>query len=241
MLGPHTRIPAPTASGQRTPAICPQDGQREEGERLTPEAPHNGERYHPRGQSSPNPAARDTTQGTRAKGPVPGVHTRTPAPTASAQRTLTACPRDCQLGENERLTLDAPHNGARHPCLGRPPATPTARTASSQERTLWGRCCIPTLTPPAPSKHGQQGPATRPKHRQPEEGERLTPDAPHTGERFPPRRNFPPPPRRATPCRTRTPQGQCRVPTPAHPRPQHVQNGPRLPGPRTGSRGRMST
>ena len=43
------------------------------------------------------------------------------------------------------------------------------------------------------------------------------------------------PPRGAQP-----PQGQSRAPTPARPRPQHVDRGPRQPARRTGSRGRGS-
>ena len=47
---PHTPTPAPTARGQRAPAAGPDGGQPEEGERLTPDTPHNGGRQPPRGR-----------------------------------------------------------------------------------------------------------------------------------------------------------------------------------------------
>ena len=50
----------------------------------------------------------------------------------------------------------------------------------------------------------------------------------------------PPPPWRAAPHRAREPRGRCRAPTPAHPRPQHEDGGPRQPAQRAGSRGRRS-
>ena len=48
---------------------------------------------------------------------------------------------------------DVPHNGARHPPRGCPPATSTARNHGSQEHTLWDWCWVPTPTPTAPGNH----------------------------------------------------------------------------------------
>ena len=42
VLGPHTHTPAPTARGWRTPTARPVGGQLGEGQRLTPDTPHNG-------------------------------------------------------------------------------------------------------------------------------------------------------------------------------------------------------
>ena len=102
---------------------------------------------------------------------------------AAHQRILAACAKDGQQGEDERLSPDAPDNGATHLTRRRPPATPTARNAGSQERTLWGRCWFPT---PAPRRHRQRDPATRLKDGWPGGGERVTPDAPNNRERSPP-------------------------------------------------------
>ena len=53
VLGPHTRTPAPTARGQRTPTARPEGGQPGKGERLTSDAPDNGDRRPP----TPTPTA----------------------------------------------------------------------------------------------------------------------------------------------------------------------------------------
>ena len=78
--GPHTRTPTPTARGWRTPTARPEGGQSGEGERLTSDAPHNGERHPPRGRHSATPTASNAVpQGRTLWGRcwVP-----TPAPTA---------------------------------------------------------------------------------------------------------------------------------------------------------------
>ena len=53
-------------------------------------------------------------------------------------------------------------------------------------------------------------------------------------------RRPPQPPWRAAPHRARGPQGRCRAPAPAHPRPQHLGSGPGQPAQRAGSQGRGS-
>ena len=84
----------------RGPVTRPKDGQRGEGEHLTPDAPHSSEREPPPPQRQPpaTPAAWGTPQGAHAKGPVTGPHICTSAPTAIRQRAPTACPKDGQLG-----------------------------------------------------------------------------------------------------------------------------------------------
>ena len=134
VLGPH----ANTNRARKTQIAEPwlpasRDVRPEEGQRLTPDAPHNGGRRTPRGRPPTYPTARSPRQGMQAKGTVLGSHARTPAPTARGYRTLTARPEDGQPGEEEHLTSDAFHNSARPLPRGRPPATPTTRNASSQE------------------------------------------------------------------------------------------------------------
>ena len=78
--GPHTRTPAPTARGWRTPTAHLVGGQSGEGERLTSDAPHNGGRHPTRGRPSATPTAINASpQGRTLWGRcwVP-----TPAPTA---------------------------------------------------------------------------------------------------------------------------------------------------------------
>ena len=165
LLGPHARTNRTRdtrVAETRLPA--PEDGRPGGGQRLTPDAPHNGGRpplpgmahHHPRGPQPP--------QRMQAKGTVLGPHTCTPAPTARGWRTPTARLEGGQPGEGEHLTSDAPHNGERHPPRGRPSATPTARNAGPQGRTLRGRCWVTTPAPTAPRTHRWRNPG-RPPHR----------------------------------------------------------------------------
>ena len=151
--------------------------------------------HYPRGTQPP--------QGMQAKGTVLGPQTHTPEPTARGWRTPTACPVGGHSGEGQRLTSDAPHNGGRHPPRGRPSATPTASNAGPQGRTLWG----PLLGPHARTERTRDPRVAEPwlpapEDGRPEEGQRLTPDAPHNGGR-------PPPPGKAShhPRSTQPPQG----------------------------------
>ena len=196
----------------------------------------------PAGQPPTNPAARSPPQGGQAKKTVPGPHARTPAPTARGQRTPTACREGGQRGEEERLTSDAPHNGARHPpprdSLPPPPQRATPSRKSADVRPVLGPPC-PHQPCPGHTGNGSWPPA--PKDGRPGEGKCLTPDAPLNGGGPAPRDSLPSAPRHAAPRRASTPKGRCRAPTSAYPRPQHVGGRPRPPAPRTGSRGRAST
>ena len=212
VLGPHActdRTRNTRVAETWLPA--PEAGRPGEGQRLTPDAPHNGGRPPPPGTAPPPPPRQAAPTGhasqgdsvgpphphTRARstwvadpkqptqwvgsrgrtvpdlrrpsqwwkapppgtpfdhthseqrrparahavGPVLGPHARTDRTrgTQVAEPSLPA-PEDGWLGEGQRLTPDAPHNGGRHPPRGRPPASPTASNAGPQGRTLWGRC-----------------------------------------------------------------------------------------------------
>ena len=154
--------PAPTAPRKTRVAEpwlpAPEDGRPEEGQRLTPDGPHNAGRPLPPGRAPHHPRGTQPPQGMQAKGTVLGPGTHTPAPTARGWQTPTAHPVGGRSGEEQRLTSDAPHNGGRHPPRGRPSATPTARNAGQQGRTLWGRCWVPTPAPTAPGTHRSRNP-----------------------------------------------------------------------------------
>ena len=140
----------------RPPA--PEGGRPGEGQRLTPDAPHNGGRPPFPGTAPQHPHGTQPRQGMQDKGTVLGPHTHTPAPTARGWRTPTARPVGRQSGEGQRLTSDAPHNGGRHPPRGCSSATPTASNAGPQGRTLWGRCWVPTPAPTAPGTNVSRNP-----------------------------------------------------------------------------------
>ena len=141
VLGPHARTDRTRdtqVAEARPPA--PEGGRLGEGQRLTPDAPHNSGSPPPPGTAPHQLRGTQPPQGMQAKGTVLGPHTHTLVPTARGLRNPTARPVGGQLGEGERLTSDAPHSGGRHPPRGRPSSTPTASNAGPQERTLWNRC-----------------------------------------------------------------------------------------------------
>ena len=155
VLGPHARTDRTRDTRIADPWLnAPEDGRPGEGQRLTPDAPHNGGRPPPPGTAPDHPPSKQPPQGMQAKGTVLGPHTRTPAPTACGWQTPTARPVGGQSGEGERLTSDAPHNGGGHPPEDALPPTPKASNASPQGRTLWGQCWVPTPAPTAPGTHG---------------------------------------------------------------------------------------
>ena len=164
VLGPHARTDRTRNTRVAEPRLpASEDGRPGEGQRLTPDAPHNGGRPPPPGTAPHHPRSTRPPQGMQAKGTVLGPHTHTPAPTACGWRTPTARPVGGQFREGERLTTDAPHNGGRHPPRERPSATPTVSKAAPQRRTLWGRCWVPTPAPTAPGTHGSRNPGCPPQ------------------------------------------------------------------------------
>ena len=83
MLGPHARTNRTWDTGVAEPRLpTPEDGRLEEGQGLTPDAPHNGRRPPPPGTAPHHPRGTRLPQGAKAKGTVLGPHTRTPAPAA---------------------------------------------------------------------------------------------------------------------------------------------------------------
>ena len=164
VLGPHThtnRTRDTRVAERRLPA--PEDGRPGEGQRLTPDAPHNGGRPTPLGTARTTPAARSPPQGMQTKGTMLGPHNCTPAPKARGQRTPSARPKGRQPGEGKRLNSDAPDNSERHPPWGCASAIPTARNESSQGRTLWRRCWVPTPTSTTAGTHRSRNPGRPPQ------------------------------------------------------------------------------
>ena len=82
VLGPHAktkRTQYTRVVESRLPAA--EDGRPQEGQRLTPEAPHNDGRPPPPGTAPHHPRGTQLPHGMQAKGTVLGPHTRKPAPT----------------------------------------------------------------------------------------------------------------------------------------------------------------
>ena len=83
VLGPHARTDRTRNTRVAVPRLpAPEHGRSGEGQRLTPDAPHNSGRPPPPGTAPHHPRGTQPPQGVQAKGTVLGPHTHTPAPAA---------------------------------------------------------------------------------------------------------------------------------------------------------------
>ena len=159
VLGPLARTDRTRDTRVAKPWLpAQQDGRPGEGQRLTPDASHNGGRPPPPGTAPPHPRGTQPPRGMQATGTVLGPHIHTAAPTARGWRSPTARSVGGQSGKGQRLTPDAPHNGGRRPPWGHPSVTPTASNTGPQGRTLWGRCWVPSPALTAFGTHGSRSP-----------------------------------------------------------------------------------
>ena len=121
------------------------------------------------------------------------------------------------VGEGQRLTSDAPHNGGRHP----PPGTPFRHPHSEQRRPARAHTLGPVLGPHARGDCSRDTRVAEPRLPAPENGrpgevQRPTPEAPHNGRKHPPQgRPSATPTASNTGPQGRTLWGRCWVPTPA--------------------------
>ena len=245
VLGPHARTDRTRNTRVAEPRLpAPEDGRPGEGQRLTPDAPHNGGRPPPPGDGPPPPPRHAAPTGhagqgdsvgpphphTRAHGtwvadpdsppsgravgggtapdirrpsqwwktPPPGTPFRHPhseqrrparahavgpvlGPHARTDRTRDTrvaepwlpAPEDGRLGEGQRLTPHAPHNGGRPPPPGTAPHHPRG-TQPPQGMQAKGTVLGPHTHTPAPTARGWRTPTARPVGGQSGEGQRLT-------------------------------------------------------------------
>ena len=83
VLGPHAGTNRTRDRRVAEPLLpAPEDGRPGEGQRLTPDAPHNGGRPPPPGTAPHRPRGTQPLQGMQARGTVLGPLTHTTAPTA---------------------------------------------------------------------------------------------------------------------------------------------------------------
>ena len=222
VLGPpYPPHPCPGQTGNGSWLTAPRDGCRER-DSAGHRRPLTTVEGHPP-QTGPPPPPRHAAP-RRACKPRGQCWASMPAhPRPQQVDTLTARPEDGQPGEDERLTSDSPHKGARHP-----PGTPSQHPHSAQRRLRRALAVGPVLGPPYPhhrvkpcqghTGNGSWLPA--PRDGQPGEGQRLTPDVPQNGGR-------PSPPGTAShhPCGTQPPAGHAS---------QRISAGP--PGPNARAR-----
>ena len=215
VLGPQAHIDRTRdtrVAESRLPA--PEDGRPGEGQRLTPDAPHNSGRPPP-----PGTAPHQLPQGMQAKGTVLGPHSHTPEPTARVWRTPTARPVGGQSGEGERLTSYTPHIGGRQPPPGDALPPPSQRATQARKGARCG-AGAGSRRPhqPHPGHTGSGTPVARPRGRA--AGGGTAPDTRRPSERWqaaPPGDGPPPPPRHAAPTE-HAGQGDSVVPPHPHTR-----------------------
>ena len=205
---PRARNAGPRDTPVAEPRLpAPEDGRLGEGQRLTPDAPHNGGRPTPPGTAPHHPRGTQPPQGMQARGTVLGPHTHTPTPTASGWRTPTACPAGGQFGERERLTTDAPHNGGRHPPGDALPPAPQRATPARKGARCGAGAGSHARTDRNQDTRVAEPWLPAPEGGRPGEGQRLTPDAPHNSCRPPPPGTTPTTPRARSPHRACRPRG----------------------------------
>ena len=201
VLGPHAstdRIRDTRVAEPRPPA--PEDGRPGKGQRLTPDARHNGGRPPPPRTAPHNPRGTQPPQGMQARGTVFGPHTHTPAPTACGWQTPTDRPVGGQFREGERLTTDAPDNDGRHPPGNALPPPPQRATPARRGARCGAGAGYPRPHRPHPGHTGRGTPAVRPRGRA--AGEGTAPDTRRPSQQWqatPPADGPPPPPRHAAP------------------------------------------
>ena len=141
--GPHARTSAPTARGQRTSTARPGGGKAGEDQRLTPDAPHNGEGSPPPpGTTSRHPRGTQPAAGHARQRDSSGPHARTPAPTARGHGPrLPALKR--ATGRGPAPDLRRPSQRRKKPPLGMPFRNPH----SAQRRFARAHAVGPVLGP----------------------------------------------------------------------------------------------
>ena len=185
VLGPHTRNDRTwdtRVAGPRLPA--PEDGRPGEGQRLTPEAPHNGGRPPPPGDGPPPPPRHAAPTGHAGQGDSVGP----PHPHTRAHGTWVADPNGPPSG---RAVGGGGAPDLRRPSQqwkAAPSGTPFRQPHSEQRQPARAHAVGPVLGPHAPTHRTRDTRVTEPRLPAPEggrpaEGQRLTPDAPHNSGR----------------------------------------------------------
>ena len=205
VLGPRARTDRTRntrVAGPRLPA--PVNGRSGEGQRLTPDAPHNSGRPPP-----PPPPRHAAPTGRAAQGDSVGP----PDPHARAHSTWVADPNSPPSG---RAVGGGGAPDLRRPSqrwTAPPPGTPFRHPHSEQRRLARAHAVGPVLGPHARTDRIRDTRVAGPRPSAPEdrhqgEGQRLTPDAPPNGGRPPPRGRPPATPAARSPHRACRPKGQ---------------------------------
>ena len=231
VLGPHARTNRTRDTRDAEPWLpALEDGQSEEGQCLTSDAPHHGERRPLPGDARPPPPQRATRarEGTRCGAGARPPRPHRPHPGHVGRGTLAARSRGRAAGRGIAPDTRRPSQWWKAP----PQGTPFRQAHSEQRQPARAHAVGPVLGPHARTNRTRDTRDAEPwlpalEDGQSEEGQCLTSDAPHHGERRPPPGDaLPPPPQRATRAREGTRCGAgARPPRPHRPHPGHVGRG----------------
>ena len=202
VLGPDARTDRTRDTRVAEPWLpAPVDGPPGGGQRLTPDAPHNGGRPPPPGDGPPPPPRHAAPTGHAGQGDSVGP----PHPHTRAHSTWVADPNSPPsgraVGGGGAPDLRRPSQRWKTP----PPGMPFRHPHSEQRRPARAHAVGLVLGPRARTDRTRDTRVAEPRppapeDRRPGEGQRLTPDAPHNGGRPPPTGTAPPPhPRHAAP------------------------------------------
>ena len=204
VLGPHARTNRTRDTRVAEPRMpAPEDGRPGEGQRLSPDAPHNGCRPAAPGDSPPKPPRHAAPTGHASQGDSAGP----PHPHTRAHSTWRADPdippRGRAVGGGG--ATDLRRRSQRRKV--RPPGTSFRHPRSGQRRPARAHALGPLMGGHARANRNRDRRVGEPRMPAPEdgrprEGQRLTPDAPHNGDRPPPPGTVPHHPRG-----TQLPQG----------------------------------
>ena len=211
VLGPHPRTDRTRDTRFGEPRLpAPEDGPPGEGQRLTPDAPHNGGRPPPPGDGPPPPPGHAAPTGQAGQGDSVGP----PHPHTRARSTWVADPNSPPSRRAVGGGGAPDHRRPSQRLKAAPLGTPFRHPHSEQRRPARAHAAGPVLGPHARTDRtpdtrvaGPRPPA--PKDGRPGERQRLTPDAPHNSGRPPPPRGRPPAaPAARSPHRACRPRGQ---------------------------------
>ena len=185
VLGPYARRDRTRDTRVAAPSLpAPEDGRPEEGQRLTPDAPHNGGRPPPLETPPHHPCGTQPQQGMQAKETVLG----TPHPHTWAHSTWVADPNSPPSGwavkRETAPDLRRPSQWWKAP----PPGTPLRHPHREQRRPTRAQAVGLVLGPHARTDRTRDTRVAEPwlpapEDRRPGEGQRRTPDAPQNGGR----------------------------------------------------------
>ena len=201
LLGPHARNDRTRNTRVAEPWLpAPEDRRPGEGQRLTPDAPHNAGRPPRLGDGPPPPPRHAAPTGHAGQGDSVGP----PHPHTRARSTWVADPNSLPsgraVGGGTAPDLRRPSQWWKAP----PSGTPLRHPHSEQRRPARAHAVGPVLGPHARTDRTRDTRVAEPRLPAPEDGrpgkgQRLTQDAPHDGVRPPPPRTAPNHPRGTQP------------------------------------------